>query len=139
MRGSYWPSHHRCLMYLRDNIEFSQTNKLIVITQELSDIWRNESTVSCHELFSTLNNIKTTNILYQSPGVTLQLLYESSSCKCVSVSLRTQFVDIRAEPKFLSVARILTSGLFLSSLSSALSCEVRLFLQWGLLSAKNLL
>ena len=66
-------------------------------------------------------------LAYQSCCVTLQ--YESSSCKYLSVSAWTQSVDRKAGPTFLSMSRILMSGLEFSSWRSSRSCFERLFLQ----------
>ena len=117
-------------MYLRHNIEFSRCYKMIVTTKESSYIRNKKLTVSCHKLFTTLNYIVTINIpLLQGDLRVREVILQMSE--------RFIFHPVRGQ-KFLSVGRTLTVWLFFSSLSSVLSCLVRLSFQRGLLSKKFL-
>ena len=62
--------------------------------------------------------------------------HDATQSECAHRLAWTQSVDKRAGPRFLSVDRILMTGLDFSSRSSSRSCFERLFLQCGFSSTK---
>ena len=92
--------------------------------KKASNIRGDKSTVNRHEPFARIDHTKTISIPVLLCDFTI-----SSSCKYLSVSAWTQSVDRKAGPTFLSMSRILMSGLEFSSWRSSRSCFERLFLQ----------